>query len=934
MSRLQYLIRIHLVAVILGWCLVVAAHADRTFNGVTVSATGNNADYFAGEGRLILSGTGLASGVPALIFDTNGYDVTIANEAVVARGPNGTTTLFLKKIGTGTLTLSGSSDFGTSASVYTDMGTMVISGSMQNGSFHIATDAANSASLIVSGVVESTSNFYVGLSGNGSLFVTGSGSNGSTLQIAATRNDRTGTMVISDHGYWRYNYVNVGQRGQGSLTIMDSGSMSGSQVSIGTYDGAVGLLRVTGHGLLLVDQGDASTYFGVGYGSSGTLQIDGNGMVKNLVSGAVVGDRETSDGSVIISGSGLWQNNGEIALGFNGRASLVVDGDGVVEGTWGVIGSGSTGVGSAIIDGRGVWRSGDLLMVGDDGSGRLELRGQGQVYAGELLLGAGNGDGVLVIGGTGVRITGSDGNGLAAVVGGTNNGSAKVIFDQGGEMTFSNAISGANLSVEARSGVTVFDTVKDYHGNTVIQSGALLRGGVQDVIVDSNTLVINPDGAFAMGGFDQRLQNLTNNGTVDFGQLGKRLTVTGNLGGNGNFRINTDIAGGIADAIEIEGASSGDHHLIIVNSGNAPSGKEAPLLLVQTADGIATFSGSASAGMFDYTVRNGGDINLSANNWYLWLSGSNPIISSEGDAILNSAAAIRSFWFTQQDNLLKRMGELRLNSEERRVKSESLVENIWVRSYGQQVNLNTGISGVKGFSETQYGVDLGTDKAWLVDDNNTLYTGVFAGYGGVDRDFHSGYNGGTDSGYGGLYGTWINKEGWYADTIVKGQYFDTSFDGEDHGSYNSYGVGLSLELGRQFQFAGGWFAEPSVQVSYLHLINDNYTTTQGMAVDLDDADIVQFYGGARFGRNIKLNEKGWLQPYVKVGGIEQISSGGKVRASGGEWRPTTDGGRGVIGTGIVYQLDTRNQLHLDYEASLGDKYDKPWGLNFGYRHQF
>jgi outer membrane autotransporter protein len=330
----------------------------------------------------------------------------------------------------------------------------------------------------------------------------------------------------------------------------------------------------------------------------------------------------------------------------------------------------------------------------------------------------------------------------------------------------------------------------------------------------------------------------------------------------------------------------------------------------------------AGAGMYDYAldVRNDG----------VYLVNSSDSLSSAGNAVLNSAGAVSGFWFTQMDNLQKRMGELRYNAPSK----GNLIENIWIRSYGQQANIHTGIGGVKGFSETQYGVDLGTDKAWSLDKDNTLYTGVFAGYGGADREFHTGYNGSSDSGYGGLYGTWLHQDGWYADAVAKGQYFRNDFDGEDHGSYDSVGVGLSLELGRQFQFADGWFAEPSVQVSYLHLINDNYGTTQGMSVDLDDADIVQFYGGARLGRNIKLNQDGWLQPYVKIGGIEQISSGGKVRASGSEWRPTTDGARAVIGAGIVYQFTAADQLHLDYEASFGDKYDKPWGLNFGYRHQF
>ncbi|MDR1145228.1 MAG: hypothetical protein LBK71_03720 [Verrucomicrobiales bacterium] len=32
--------------------------------------------------------------------------------------------------------------------------------------------------------------------------------------------------------------------------------------------------------------------------------------------------------------------------------------------------------------------------------------------------------------------------------------------------------------------------------------------------------------------------------------------------------------------------------------------------------------------------------------------------------------------------------------------------------------------------------------------------------------------------------------------------------------------------------------------------------------------------------------------------------------------------------------DADNQLHLDYEASFGDKYDKSWRLTAGCRHQF
>ncbi|MDR1191126.1 MAG: autotransporter outer membrane beta-barrel domain-containing protein [Verrucomicrobiales bacterium] len=37
---------------------------------------------------------------------------------------------------------------------------------------------------------------------------------------------------------------------------------------------------------------------------------------------------------------------------------------------------------------------------------------------------------------------------------------------------------------------------------------------------------------------------------------------------------------------------------------------------------------------------------------------------------------------------------------------------------------------------------------------------------------------------------------------------------------------------------------------------------------------------------------------------------------------------------MLWQLNAQHQLHLDYEAAFGDKFDQPWGLNAGYRYQF
>jgi outer membrane autotransporter protein len=298
-------------------------------------------------------------------------------------------------------------------------------------------------------------------------------------------------------------------------------------------------------------------------------------------------------------------------------------------------------------------------------------------------------------------------------------------------------------------------------------------------------------------------------------------------------------------------------------------------------------------------------------------------------------------WF-DNDTLVKRMGELRLNEGIFTDKGGHDWE-AWVRSYGSQYNMGGKVTAFSSYQQMTYGVDIGADKAWNLDKNNVVYTGLFGGYQRSDLDFkYNGSDGGFDS-YGlGMYASWLHDTGWYADWTARAAYLDGSFQSRDdsfnsmNGSYNGWAAGTSLELGKQFQFKGGWYVEPQVQASYVHFFGSNYATTgdNAFGVDIAGQDALQLRFGSMFGRTIKLNGKGFLQPYVKVFGVEQVSSGGEVTTFDGKYRPNTDGISAIIGAGLIYQLDERNQLHLDYEAQFADKYDKPFGINFGYRHQF
>ncbi|MDR1145445.1 MAG: autotransporter outer membrane beta-barrel domain-containing protein, partial [Verrucomicrobiales bacterium] len=301
-------------------------------------------------------------------------------------------------------------------------------------------------------------------------------------------------------------------------------------------------------------------------------------------------------------------------------------------------------------------------------------------------------------------------------------------------------------------------------------------------------------------------------------------------------------------------------------------------------------------------------------------------------------------WFAQQNSLLKRMGELRYGARASRPLAgetpalHNLIDNLWLRSYGQQLNVGSKVSG-KAYEQLIYGVDLGTDHNFTLSTDSDLYLGVYAGYGRSDIDYRTpGADGELNSYYGGLYATWLHSSGFYIDATVKAASVDNDLKApygntQLTANYSDVNIGGSLEIGKKFTFSDGWFIEPQFQVNYLHILAEDYTADP-MTISTQDLDALQLRIGSLFGRSIKLANGGALQPYLKVSGVETISSGGTIRNGYQSTRANTDGTRAELGGGIIWQLDADNQLHLDYEASFGDKYDKPWGLTAGYRHQF
>ncbi|MDR1145173.1 MAG: autotransporter outer membrane beta-barrel domain-containing protein [Verrucomicrobiales bacterium] len=417
------------------------------------------------------------------------------------------------------------------------------------------------------------------------------------------------------------------------------------------------------------------------------------------------------------------------------------------------------------------------------------------------------------------------------------------------------------------------------------------------------------NGTWNLGDYDVTFDNLTHSGTL-------------------NISVNSDTGAG--GSITVTGTADGAGTVHIDTTGNGKADPNQVLPGIVSGNGTEHWQWDPIDWGIDTIIKDGD---------HFVKHGTSPAV-----AVLNSSVAIQqAMWFAQQNSLLKRMGELRYGPQASRLPAGGtpalhIIENLWLRSYGQQLNVGSQVAG-KASEQLIYGVDLGTDHKFTINADSDLYLGVYAGYGRSDLDYRTpGADGELNSYYGGLYATWLHSSGFYIDATFKAASVDNDLKAPygNHqltASYSDVNIGGSIEIGNKFTFADDWFIEPQFQVNYLHILAENYTAGP-LTISAQDLDALQLRIGSLFGRTIKLTNSGAWQPYIKISGVETISSGGAIRNGYQHTRANTDGARAELGGGLIWQLDADNQLHLDYEASFGDKYDKPWGLTAGYRHQF
>ena len=485
---------------------------------------------------------------------------------------------------------------------------------------------------------------------------------------------------------------------------------------------------------------------------------------------------------------------------------------------------------------------------------------------------------------------------------------------------------------------------------------------VWNVTDDSNLTKLSLDGATVNLAYEAPGSSTTTFKKLTIGNLNESAG-TGK-GGVFVLRVN-DAPGGLVegDKLHVNGKVNGVHKLFVANNGAANALGNENVSLVETSDtasdggsfrlaNSAVSTGEAEVvelGAFQYKVsqKDGSDEFGSGRTWYLYGAGAvdpgdkptptPPPSSNSASAAINTFAANYLLNYAETDTLIRRLGDLRFTENN---------SGAWFRAYGGKFKSNSR-SFVKEFDMNYGGAQLGYDrkleKSWLP--GGDTYLGVYFGYSKGDLDYReNGYGSGdAENKTLGAYATYVAKNGFYVDAIIKYVWSKNDFSVYDSqgtmvtgDDVSLGGFGASLEIGKRFRFkanagGGAWYVEPQAQLSYQRQGSAYFTANNGLNIGIDDFNSLLGRIGTLIGYETEKTNFYAKVSYVKeFDGDMDIRYGNGTRIAGesfgDEWW--------VYGIGVTHQVNQRNSLYLSLERSSGGSFTEDWALRGGWRITF
>ena len=300
-------------------------------------------------------------------------------------------------------------------------------------------------------------------------------------------------------------------------------------------------------------------------------------------------------------------------------------------------------------------------------------------------------------------------------------------------------------------------------------------------------------------------------------------------------------------------------------------------------------------------------------------SGANEDINKDNAGISEMASISLMAWRAENNDMNKRLGELRDSEGE---------HGVWTRMVRGQSKY--GAQNVKNqYSTYQLGYDekLSVDKHWTV--------GAAVSYTDASSSFTKGRGENKSTGFA-VYGSYLSDNGSFVDLIAKAARLKNEFDvlgGAGKGDYKTNGYSLSAEYGKRFTKDNGFWIEPQVELTYGYVGAVDYLTNNDVKVRQNGMDSLVGRIGFSMGRNIKAGNvyarASYLYDFNGETDVtfskEGVTRGFKQDLGGGWWE---------VGVGTNINLSDATHLYFDVEKTYGGNVATPWQWNAGVRWSF
>ncbi len=532
---------------------------------------------------------------------------------------------------------------------------------------------------------------------------------------------------------------------------------------------------------------------------------------------------------------------------------------------------------------------------------------------------------------------------------------------------------GSKIKVNSSENV---DSIVQLNGNIVVgkTDAAMVRGETYDTVVDTDTTkniitanLLNANSHFTgtneygnEGGYDKSQSeidltfkngakwNMTDSTNVTDLVLADSAALNMNYNAGDTFRtlnaktmngeggivnMNIDASKNTAsDRLYIEDTHNGIHYITLNNVGADTEGAKGTVLVsVGTENGEFKANDSEGAlywNRYDLVQQD----SLEEGYTKDWVLNEIELVDDKTTtavgAIMGANALNYYTWRAENDQLMRRMGELRNNGEDE--------QGAWFRVHGNKISRDDNVAFENQYTSYEFGYDQVTKQT----EDITRYTGAALSYTDGDSSYECG-SGENHSKAIAFYNTDIYKSGHYLDLVFKYANMDNDFNVYDtnnnkiSGEYKNTGISVSAEYGRKNDMQNGWYIEPQAQLTLGYFGGDEYETSNGIKVE--QGGITSVLGRVGFNIGKELGDSGVI--YAKANLLHEF---------GGDYDIDMTDSRGIsrseresfndtwfeYGIGTALKTGKNNHLYFDFVKTAGGDFEKDWQWNAGMRWTF